>query len=323
MSIAVAFVPPRSKKVLYAGENPSSDEKRWSAYNSWSEFMRLWTSGARTAVLRTLFVSLLAASASSATPALADALKIGGTGGGLATMQLLVQEFKKSRASVAPEVLPSLGSSGGIKAVLAGAIDVAVSSRALKADERSKGAAEYEYGRTPFVFTTSPSTKASGLTIGQLADIYSGKTTTWPDGRHIRLVLRPVGDSDTDLVKGISPEVARALAAAEKRPGMTFALTDQESAESTEKIPGALGTSTLAQILTEKRALKVLRFNGVEPSVETIRTGRYPYYKRMFIVIGPKASATAREFVAYAQSAAGRGLLTRLGYWVAEPKSGL
>lgn len=285
--------------------------------------MRLWTSGTRTAVLRTLLVSLLAASGWFAIPALADALKIGGTGGGLATMQLLAQEFRKSHAGVTFEVPPSLGSGGGIKAVLAGAIDVAVSSRALKADERSKGAVEHEFGRTPFVFTTPRSTKASGLTAAQLADIYSGKTTTWPDGRRIRLVLRPVGDSDTDLVKSISPEVARALTAVEKRPGMTFALTDQESAESAEKIPGALGTSTLAQILTEKRALKALDFNGAQPSVDNIRNGRYPYYKRMFIVIGPKASAIAREFVAYVRSAAGRGLLTRVGYWVVEPKSGL
>lgn len=273
-------------------------------------------------MLRTLLVSLLAVSGWFAIPTLADALKIGGTGGGLATMQLLVQEFKKSHADVTVEVPPSLGSTGGIKAMLAGALDVAVSSRPLKAEERSKGAVEHEFGRTPFVFTTPRSTKASGLTTGQLADIYSGKTTTWPDGRQVRLVLRPVGESDTDLVKSISPEVARALTAAEKRPGMSFALTDQDSAESTEKIPGALGTSTLAQILTEKRALKVLDFDGVKPSVDNMRNGSYPYYKRMFIVIGPKASATAREFIAYAQSAAGRGLLARVGYWVVEPKSG-
>ncbi|MBI3068513.1 MAG: ABC transporter substrate-binding protein, partial [Betaproteobacteria bacterium] len=96
----------------------------------------------------------------------------------------------------------------------------------------------------------------------------------------------------------------------------------QESAENTEKIPGALGTSTLAQLLTEKRALKVLDFNGVKPSVETMRNGRYPYYKRMFLVIGPRASATAREFAAFVQSPAARGVLARVGYWVVEPKPG-
>lgn len=51
-------------------------------------------------------------------------LRFGGTGGSLGPMRQLSEAFMKVNPDVAIEVLPSLGSGGGIKAVLAGAIDL-------------------------------------------------------------------------------------------------------------------------------------------------------------------------------------------------------
>jgi len=123
-----------------------------------------------------------------------------------------------------------------------------------------------------------------------------------------------VGDSDSDMVRSISPEVKRAKMQAEKRPGMLFAVTDQDSADNIEKIPGAFGSTTLAQMATEKRAIKALRFNGVEPSPGTLADGSYPYFKPLFIVTAPKTPAAAQEFVSFVRSATGREILARSGY---------
>jgi len=241
-------------------------------------------------------------------------IKIGGTGGALGTMKALADAYRESHPEAQITVLPSLGSTGGVKAVLAGAIQVAVSSRPLKPEEVSQGASGLELGRTPFVFAVSTKTKVDAITIGDLVDIYSGRAQSWPDGVRIRVVLRPVGDSDSEMVRGISPEVRQAKMQAEKRLGMLFAVTDQESADSVEKIPGAFGSSTLAQILTEKRAMKALRLNGVEPSPATLADGSYPYFKPLFIVTGPKTPAAAEALVAFVQSADGRRILARSGY---------
>jgi phosphate transport system substrate-binding protein len=262
-----------------------------------------------------LAILALAAALAPAT-ARAQEIKIGGTGGALATMQMLADAYRENHPEAKITILPSLGSSGGIKAVLAGAIQIAVSSRALKPAETSQGANAYECGRTPFVFAVSVKNAADSITVKDVVDIYSGARERWPDGIKIRLVLRPVGDSDSDMVKSISPEVRQAKTAAEKRPGMLFAITDQEAADHIENIPGAFGASTLAQIVTEQRAIKPLRFNGVEPSAKTLADGRYPYYKPLFIVTSPKTPASAQQFVTFVRSAAGREILARTGYWV-------
>ena len=59
---------------------------------------------------------------------LAESLKIGGTGGDLGTIKQICKAFQKSHAGVTVDVLPSLGSGGGIKAVLAGAIDIGLNA---------------------------------------------------------------------------------------------------------------------------------------------------------------------------------------------------
>lgn len=246
----------------------------------------------------------------------AEDIRIGGTGGALATMQQLADAYIKTRPGIQIIVLPSLGSGGGIKAALAGSVQIAVSARPLKAEESRAGATQVEYGRTPFVFATAVKNRITGLTLQQLVDIYAGKTENWPDGTRIRLVLRPVGDSDSDMVKSMSAAMREAKARAEQRKGMAFAVTDQDAADSLEKIPGALGPTTLGQILSEKRGLKALRLDDVEPSPQSIADGRYLYYKTLFMVTTPKTSPAARQFITFVQSAPGREILVRTGHWV-------
>ena len=246
----------------------------------------------------------------------ADEVKIGGTGGALGAMHLLADAYQKLNPATRVTVLPSLGSGGGIKALLAGSIQIAVSSRPVRDKERSQGAVELEYARTPFVFATAATTKDTGINITELAAFYSGKIESWPDGTRIRLVMRPQGDSDSDMIKSISAEVRAAKAEAEKRPGLLFAVTDQECADALEKYAGSFGPSTLGQILSEKRNLKVLRMNDVEPSVSALMAGSYPYYKSMYIVTTPKTPEAALKFMAFVQSKAGQEILNRTGHAV-------
>lgn len=246
----------------------------------------------------------------------AQEIKIGGTGTGLATMALLADAYLKTHSDSVINVLPSLGSSGGIKAMAGGAIQLAVSSRELTDAERKQALLAVEFGRTPFVFAVSVKNKMEGVTLPQLVDIYSGKTGQWPDGTKIRIVLRPVGDADSEMIRSMSAEMMRAKKEAESRPGMLFAVTDQDTQNSIERIPGAFGGTSLGQIMAEQRQLKALTLNGVQPSPQNIAQGRYPYVKVMFLVTGPKTSPAAQGFADFVRSPAGREILGRTGYWV-------
>jgi phosphate transport system substrate-binding protein len=246
----------------------------------------------------------------------AEDLRIGGTGAALGTMQFMATAFERVHPEHHVSVLPSMGSKGGIKAVVAGAIDLAVSSRALASDEIAAGASGTPYGRTPLVFATGRTAPGQTISWPELADAYAGKLTQWPDGTRIRLVMRPSGDADTERIKAVSPAMREAVAIAEQRKGMTFAITDQDAADQLEKVPGALGPLTLAQILSEKRSLKALRLNGVAPDAATLADGSYPMHKEMLFVTGGKTGAAAQSFMAFVRSPAGRAVLVQTGHWI-------
>ncbi|MDP2026104.1 substrate-binding domain-containing protein [Sulfuriferula sp.] len=256
---------------------------------------------------------LISASANSAELAASTTIRIGGSGGALATMQILGQAFNKIHPNVSVVIVPSLGSGGGIKAMLAGAIDLAISGRALKDTERAQGALATEYARTPFVFATGMRNSVSAITTHELVKIYTGETRTWPDGKPLRLVLRPENESDMDIVKSLSPKMNQAVKTALAREGMIMAMTDQDSADNLENIPGAIGTTTLAQIISEQRALKPLTLNGATPSLAALAEGTYPYFKPLFMVTRPKPNPVTQAFSSFVRSAEGRQILAKNG----------
>jgi phosphate transport system substrate-binding protein len=248
--------------------------------------------------------------------AAAEDLRIAGTGAALGTAQLLAGEFSRSNRDITITTIANLGSVGSIKAVSQGAIELALASRPLNERESKLGVSQLEYARTPFVFAVSAKSAVRAITRQDLADIYSGKMANWPDGSVIRVVLRPVSDIDTAMVKALGPAIGQAVAAAEKRPGVQYSVTDQDAANDLERIPGAIGPSSLALILSERRALRALQLDGVEPSVANVASKAYPLYKQIFFVTGAQRSAAAERFIAFAQSPAGRKILTENGHWI-------
>ena len=85
-------------------------------------------------------LAVLCALASLSTAARAkDVVRIGGTGMGLRAMERLGEQLSGSGADVAVRMLPSLGSSGGINALLGGAIEIALTARPITPAEQNKG----------------------------------------------------------------------------------------------------------------------------------------------------------------------------------------
>jgi len=80
---------------------------------------------------------------------------------------------------------------------------------------------------------------AANLAIQDIFDIYSGKKTIWPDGQRLRLILRPLTDSDTEILLNMGPDMEQAVKSAHQRDGIKIAITDEESADAIQSTPGA------------------------------------------------------------------------------------
>ena len=241
-------------------------------------------------------------------------IRIGGTGTALAAMKSLGEQFRKRHPDVTITVLPSLGSKGGIKALIEGKLDIAISFRGLSGDEQNKGLAAIKYAKTPFVFVTHRTNKISNITLREVADIYNGKALSWPDGTPIRLILRPAGEASTKILESMSEDMKKAVQNSFKRSGLNIAANDQENDILIERLPGSFGGSTLCQIISENRKLNVLPLNGLKPSVSALASGKYPYFKDLHIITGPKSSPQVKQFIDFVFSSSGRSFLGKTGH---------
>ena len=272
---------------------------------------------ARTSILRLLAgVAALATICCLTGPAAAahpETVRINGSGAPLEMLKPLANAYMKSNPGVTIVIDKPLGSSGAVKALLAGALDLALSSKQLKPEEAAKGARAVEYGLTPLMIVSGKGGGRGSVTTRELEDIFSGRTNKWPSGEIIRPVLRPEGDIDTTIFRKLSAGMDRALTIAHGQRGALIAVTDPESNESLARTPGSVGTAALCGFEQQKLPLTVLSLNGVAPTTRNLANGSYPLAKDIRFITTDRISPAARRFLDFVLSPKGRALAEKQG----------
>ena len=243
----------------------------------------------------------------------AETVIVGGTGSALESIRQLGTAYAKQNKEFQISVLPSIGSSGALKGLAERSVDIGLIARPLKDAEKAQGIQATRLAQTPVVLVTSKRTEKA-ITGAQLEDIYAGKNRRWADNLPVRLILRPLTETDNQLVSALTPGMKSALEAAAVRDGLLTALTDQESADALEKLPGSLGSASLSLVVSEKRKLEVLTLNGVAPLERGKVNLEYPLMKPLYVAAHEDAKPIVRKFIAYLQSPAGTAVLEKNGY---------
>jgi len=246
----------------------------------------------------------------------ADTIKINGSGSALDMMKPMIAVFQKANKDIRITMDKPLGSSGAVKALLAGALDMVMSSKPLKPEEIAKGARQEVYGRTPLVIITEKNVRKTGIITQELEDIFTGKNTTWPNGEPIRLVVRPHEDVDSRILGALSPGMTSAINAVRSRPGMIIAVTDPEAYTAVSKTPGGLGATGMTSIIAEKIPVSSLTLNGVTASLKTVASGTYPLSKEISIVTTPGTPPAAHKLIRFLCSPQGRAIASKTGVLV-------
>jgi phosphate transport system substrate-binding protein len=240
-------------------------------------------------------------------------LKVGGTGMALASMRLVADAFTAAGGATV-DVLPSLGTAGGLRALGAGVLDLAIAARPLSAAEIAAGMAGRAYARTPIAFCTRLADPARALTMPEVVRIFTGEMTSWPDGEPIRFLRRDPSDADWQVLASLSSEMARAVALARMRPGLVTTTNDQDNADTLESLPGSFGAVTLGQIAAERRRLRPVSLDGILPSVALLEDGTWPLVRTLHAVHGPAVRPEALALLSFLRSAPGMAVLAALAH---------
>ena len=240
---------------------------------------------------------------------------VAGSGSNLASARVLAEAFRRVRPDVRIEIPPSLGSSGAVKAVAAGAITIGLVSRPLRDAEASAGVTLVPYARAVIVLAAHPSVPDDTIALADVVEIYRGAKTQWRDGRDIVVLTREPGDSSIGVLERQVPGFQDAYADSQRARRWTTLHTDKDMNHAIARTAHAFGLSDLGTIVTERLPVKVLRVDGVRASIDDAANGRYPLVKPLAFVVRQAALVEpARAFIAFAASREGAAVLRAAGY---------
>lgn len=237
-----------------------------------------------------------------------DIVRSGGTGSGLAMMKAIAEHYSAANPDTTVEVLPSLGGSGGIKAVVAKAIDIAISANHLSPEQVAQGLQEGTCLRTGLIFATSRA-QPMDIRATQLPKLFAESNPAWSDGQALKVILRArFGSENPHLIKAV-PGMKEALKKAYERPGMPIGATDQENVDLAQRTAGSFAIMTLLQLRAEHLSLQPLSYEGVTPSLDSLAAGKYALPLDLCLIVAAPPSAAAARVIDFVRSSEGQKIL--------------
>ncbi len=219
--------------------------------------------------------------------------------------ELLAEEFMKERPGVQVTVQGG-GSTAGVRAVTDRVADIGAVSRPLR--EGEEGLKQFVIALDAIAIVVHPDNPVEELTFEQVREIYAGQITNWsalggPD-RAISLVTREEGSGTRtafeELVMGGTPIAEGAVV--QNSNGAVRATVAQD--------PSMIGYLSLAYVTPE---VKVLRLDGVEPTVDNVKEGRYPLARPFIYVTREAPQGLVKEYLDFVLSEAGQAIVEEAG----------
>ena len=242
------------------------------------------------------------------------ALVLAGSGSNLPLTRALVSAFLTTHKDARVVVPESIGSSGGVRAVRDGAIDVGLISRPLNAEEAKLGLTVIPYARVPVVVAANPTVPERCVATADLPALWSGEKSRWSDGSRAVVLQRETGDSSFLAVSRRVPGLDEQNKAAYRVARWRVLYDDRSMQEALMATEGAIGVFDLGAILAQRLPIRVLCVDGVPPSLEGVASGAYPYFKDLALVTSGPGDARRADMLAFLASPEGRALTASLGY---------
>jgi phosphate transport system substrate-binding protein len=242
-----------------------------------------------------------------AAPSQAGTARAAGTGIGIGLVRLLAEQYQAEHPGDPLWIPESVGTSGAVKGLAAGKLDIGILARPLKAGE-VVGGVSIPICRMPLTFFTSVRRKDVALIRRDLSALFNNSLPAFPNGE-VRALLRPPTDAGFIRLLEIFPDLIPAVETARQLRGAVLALTDQEAMDMVESSRSLVAFGALTPLLAERRKLTAIPLDGVMPSAAALESGRYPHDIPLVLALPANPSPEARAFVDYVRSPAAAPVL--------------
>ena len=174
------------------------------------------------------------------------------------------------------------------------------------------------FAREAFVFFVPSTNPVSNLTQEQIRGIYSGKITNWKALGGPDLAIKPFqrnegSGSQTMLQKIMGSTPIMPPLKEDRLGGMGDIINDVANYRNTKDAIGFTFRFFSTEMF-KNGSVKLLSVDGVEPTVENIRNGTYPFIADCCIITVKPRNEKVRKIVDFMFSPAGVELIEKVGY---------
>jgi phosphate transport system substrate-binding protein len=196
------------------------------------------------------------------------------------------------------------GSGAGVKALGAAEVTLAFLSRTLNADETASGLVGYSYAKDGVVVIVHKDNPVKDLSMANLKDIFTGKTTEWPAGNAIAVFNRNADSGTREVFKDrVLGKDAFTENATVKHDGILLSTV--------ARIPSAVAFTSLGE--ADANVVKVISVNGINPTVATLKDGSYPIARTPTLATKGEAAGDEKAFIDFALSPKGQAIVAKEG----------
>ena len=204
------------------------------------------------------------------------------------------------------------GSAVGIDDLRSGRVDFAAACRS-KSSGDPQDVTFIQVAWDALVFIVHPSNPLTSLSLDNVREIYAGRTTNWKQlkgpGSPIKVFISRARQGLSGVEASTNAMVLKGREPVETSNTLFLASTAivEQMVETTPE-----GFATTGYTSARKRKVKMLKIDGIAPTVGNIIQKRYPLKRPLYILLPKQPKPAARQFVDFVLSRDGQQYLRSL-----------
>ncbi|WP_261818044.1 phosphate ABC transporter substrate-binding protein [Vibrio gallicus] len=210
------------------------------------------------------------------------------------------------------------GSSAGIRAAKNGTADFGISSRDLKAEEKSDNLKELVIARDGIAVVVNPNNSVKALTADQIAKIYKGEISNWKD----------VGGENKPIVAITRDTASGTRGAFEDIMNLKMTISGKKVSAISQRAQVANGNGALKvsvannpyavgyiSLGTVDSSVQALTIDGAAATVDNVKNGSYKVARPFLVLYKDGApSAEAQQFLSWMVADEAQAIAAKKGY---------
>ncbi|MBC8413419.1 phosphate ABC transporter substrate-binding protein [bacterium] len=205
------------------------------------------------------------------------------------------------------------GATKGIRTIADGTNDIGGACRHKMDIPEEAGAVMHHVAWDALVIIVNKANPIDGLTSDQVRDIYTGKIKNWKE----------LGGTD-DIIKlhvrkgkssGVGMTLRQSLFKDVNAKFTDNAIVKKSSGpleKAVSNLTTAIGATGISSAV-KRDDIKILAIDGVMPTKEGVMTGKYPFYRPLYLVSNLQATDEVKKFIDFVKSSEGQSIISSEG----------